>query len=774
MDSRRIPVFVDARCLQDSMYQYRGVGTHVSSLFRSRSDNSSHRYHVVALIDERLNPLPAEYQNLFDEISLSWNPSLPGTGSIYINSSPMTHDTRLSLRFVRHENLVAIGVVYDFIPLDWPGYFSAPNSRIQYISQLARLRGCDHFAPISHYSAWRLAEVLGIGKERISVTGACIRSSLIEEADKIRSREPGHHAGPPFFLTVGGGDRRKNTETAVRAVQQVRSATGKPVLLKVVGHYGLDYRHDLERIAGQSGDGSFLHFCTNVSDTELVDLYRSAVATIAPSHIEGFSLPVVEAAVCGSPVVASTCAAHLELVTQPEALFPSDDPSQLTNCLIPLLRDSDWRSKLLSEQAHLAADFVEARVAERFWQCVEHAWNRKVQRRASMVNVGSKPRVAFLSPFPPEESGCARFTEMTLKASRPYFDVDLFTEAERPLASYEGFRDAGKINAAVLAAGKYDAVVSVIGNSHFHNAVFEFFETFGGPCILHDSRLTHIYYRRFGQEGFRRMAESLLSRPVETTEIHEWLQDRNLPSLFVEPILHRASPLIVHTPRYQKLLGDRYGFKAALTTFPPNATFLDEEIMPCHRKEARAKLGLRDEAFVVSTFGYVHRSKGCFDCIVALDFLRSWGIDAELYFVGDLLEPKENLLATASTYGVTPHVHFENGFVVEQRYRDFMVASDASISLRTYDLGQPSAALLDNISAGLPTVSSAELAETCEAPSYVRRVPSRWSPLLIAEALAVLHEARDCRQSVLEERAEYCRNHSFDLYCARLKEVLHL
>jgi glycosyltransferase involved in cell wall biosynthesis len=774
MDSRRISVFVDSRCLQDPMYQYRGVGTHVSSLLRSRPGGDGSRYHIVALTDERLNPLPAEYQTLFDEISLGWNPSLPGTGSIYINSSPMTHNTRLSLRFVRHENLVAIGVVYDFIPLDWPGYFNAPHSRIQYISQLARLRGCDHFAPISNYSAWRLTEVLGIGKERITVTGACVRSRLLEEARKISCREPERHAGPEFFLTVGGGDRRKNTEIAVRAVQQVRSVTGKPVVLKVVGHYGPDYRQDLERIASQSGDGSFLHFCTNISDAELVDLYRSAVATIAPSHIEGFSLPVVEAAVCGSPVVASTCAAQLELVTQPEALFASDDPAELTNCLIPFLQGPDWRRKLLASQAHLAEEFVEQRVAERFWQCVEFAWERKFRRHSSMINVGSKPRVAFLSPFPPEESGCARFTEMTLKASRPYFDVDLFTEAERPLASYEGFRDSGKINAAVLAAGRYDAVVSVIGNSHFHNAVFEFFETFGGPCILHDSRLTHIYYQRLGPQCFRETASRRLRRDVEHDEIQQWLQDQNRSpaTLFVEPIAERARPLMVHTRQFQQLLRENYGINASLVTFPPNIAFAAHELTSAAKRVSRKRLGLQDNVFVIATFGYVHRTKGCRDCIIALDLLRAWNINAELHFVGRVLEPWEELQALTEAYGVTGHVYFETDFVEDHRYRDFMIAADAGISLRTYGFGQPSAALTDSIAACIPTVASSELAQSCDAPSYVRRLQEPWSPLQLAEALLTIYENRPDANDLLEERTNYVQEHSFDIYCQRLRDHL--
>ena len=102
-----------------------------------------------------------------------------------------------------------------------------------------------------------------------------------------------------------------------------------------------------------------------------------------------------------------------------------------------------------------------------------------------------------------------------------------------------------------------------------------------------------------------------------------------------------------------------------------------------------------------------------------------------------------------------------------------MIACDASVSLRTYGLGQASAGLTDAISAGLPTVASAELAEICEAPSYVLRVPDPFSPLLVAERLAEIHACGEVDRDP-EERRAYCREHSFDYYARRLGEILGL
>ena len=105
-------------------------------------------------------------------------------------------------------------------------------------------------------------------------------------------------------------------------------------------------------------------------------------------------------------------------------------------------------------------------------------------------------------------------------------------------------------------------------------------------------------------------------------------------------------------------------------------------------------------------------------------------------------------------------------------YRNYLIACDACVQLRLYGLGQPSAALVDGIAAGVPSVASEELAATCEAPSYVRVIPGA-SPLLLAEALAYIYESpsNQCRASN-PERIEYCNAHSFEHYSNRLKTIL--
>ena len=545
------------------------------------------------------------------------------------------------------------------------------------------------------------------------------------------------------------------------------------VKLRVVGHYGEDYRRDLLEVASAAGtDPSFLEFYAGVDDATLVDLYRGAIATIMPSHIEGFSMPVVEAAACGSPVVASTCAAHLELIDQPEALFSSDSVEELTSRLLAVWEDGQLRASLVRAQAGIAPRFHEDAVARRFWDFISGHADSRFGTSGPMPLRNVRPRLAFLTPYPPEQSGVARFSELTLRSLGRRADVDLYSDAARPLDMPDNICDAGLVSSAVMRRGPYDSVISVLGNSHFHIPMFAIMEKFGGPCILHDSRLAHIYRWRFGEEKFREWASGLLGRPVAEEEVRNWMEDRQPPSLFLDPIIARSEPLIVHTRRFRDLLQERYGIDAFVATFPPNNEFLDEELLPESRAQARRRLDIADDVFAVGTFGYVLLTKGIAPLLIAAELLRSWNIPAELFIVGDSKHIRSHIERMARDYGNVDHVHIFD-YVGKEQYRDYLLGVDAGVQLRTYDYGQPSAALADCIAAGLPVVSNASLADSCSAPFYVSCVDDYISPLHVAEQLAEIWErrARDCPR-LQAERRRYCGDYNFDRYAARLLNAL--
>jgi len=70
--------------------------------------------------------------------------------------------------------------------------------------------------------------------------------------------------------------------------------------------------------------GGELRFAGTLSDAELAAAYRTASAYVHPALVEGFGLPMLEATVLGTPVVASTSSLPSILAPYATTFAPHD------------------------------------------------------------------------------------------------------------------------------------------------------------------------------------------------------------------------------------------------------------------------------------------------------------------------------------------------------------------------------------------------------------------------------------------------------------------
>ena len=90
-----------------------------------------------------------------------------------------------------------------------------------------------------------------------------------------------------------------------------------------------------------------VRFTGRISEDELLHELRSAELAVVPSLFEGFSLPLVEAMACGTPVVATTGGALPEVAGWETALLvPPSDPQALAAGIGRALDDTALRSRL--------------------------------------------------------------------------------------------------------------------------------------------------------------------------------------------------------------------------------------------------------------------------------------------------------------------------------------------------------------------------------------------------------------------------------------------
>lgn len=769
---RDLIVFLDARCLQDPSFRSRGIGSHIASLLESTPSVSGPRLRLVAMVDRDLPPLPEPVRSCVDTVVPHANPVIPADGAVFVATSPMTHRPSRFMRLAGHQKVVSAAIVYDFIPYDLPGLLPTPDSALEYAACLQWLKAYDLFFAISRFSAARLRHHMLIPERRTFVTGCALRQGLREAlADTEFTLGPA--AGPGrYFLLFTGDNPRKNPEVAVRALDALGRQGYADVSLKVVGvqttaaqKWLSETRKETQRRVEIVGD---------VSDGDLRRLYGHAVATIVPSLMEGFSLPVAESVACGTPVIASAIEVHRELIADETALFDAADPAALATRMAAALDDNTWRARMMEAQRSAAVNAAPERVWPRFWEpLLEACEARSAAARGRRSATPRRPSIALLTPFPPDQSGVASYSASTVSALAELCEVSVFTDAPRTQGPQEGQgRIAGRIDVGPFLHPGFDAVVLVVGNSHFHNRILDLCERYGGPTILHDARLTPIYAQRLGRPEFLRRVEAISGRNPPDGDIDEWLRAADPPPLFLEPIAYTADPLIVHTDPSRDLVKRLYGVEAALVPFATASRLADPFLSPAARDAARARVGVGPGTLLITTFGFPAVSKGTLECVKALRHLRDWKVNAELHTVGSDVYLDPRIVETVRELGLSPFVRMYRDFVPEDLYADYLRASDIAVQLRTYGFGQFSAALAECIGSGLACVASAELAEACDAPSNVVRVPMGADSIQIAEAIRTIRASPDAPTRADEERISFLERHSFRSYARRLMEVV--
>jgi glycosyltransferase involved in cell wall biosynthesis len=765
---------VDTRCLQDPSFSHRGIGSHAASLLAGglRMERVARQFRFVALVDPSLPDLSSANRQLFEEIRITPYRRPGSPECLFFEPSPMTHDTHRIARLQNRSNSVSVACVYDFIPHEFPEhYLTSPDSRVFYYSRLSALRNYHALFPISESTRRRLTSLLGSRPIPSFTTGVALRELFHEQPTQA----------PPSFalrriLVPSGSDWRKNPELVIRAHASSLCLQSCRVVLTILGHDDPASKKDMyDLVLRYHGNPDLLELPPFVDDRALRQLYRDSSVVVVPSIAEGFSMPVIEASSQGTPVLVSDCDAHAELVPDPEDRFAPHDDERLRGLLEQIAGNPALLRLRQQRQGSIWERYTQQQVCERFWNGVLMTAGETARRdiQQSRPTRRPSPKLAFLSPMPPWRSGCADHSAALLRALTKLAHVDLFTATPQPVVP-EGAVHAGVPQALAHLSSKYDAVISVLGNSSHHRREFDLLLSYGASCIAHDIRMLNFYLHEFGETRTLALAEAELRRPVTSRMLQHWVDDPgDLPILLLSEVAACADPLILHSPLAAELVNKHYGREALVLPFGANRNFTEEELSAASRAAARARLGLSEQTIIVASFGLVHLDKAPLELIWALEQLRCWGYDARLAFVGSVdVRAEESIAQCGRETGLENYILHPDNTWDESVYRDWLLACDVAVQLRTFQLGALSGALLDCITAAIPTVANDYLCRTVGAPDYVSRVPNGLSAFRIAEEIAGILDAGRHRQRPLDARRQDAAGRTFEVYSQRLLAAL--
>jgi glycosyltransferase involved in cell wall biosynthesis len=142
-----------------------------------------------------------------------------------------------------------------------------------------------------------------------------------------------------FVLAVGNLAAHKNLP-ALGALAQSLAQSG--VKLVITGGFGGKAFREMPAMTLPEP----AHYIGRVSDEALKALYGGAACFVFPSRYEGFGLPVAEAMLCGSPVVASSIPVLREIFPQGALFCDPLSPKDIAAKVMQVIGDKTLRSEL--------------------------------------------------------------------------------------------------------------------------------------------------------------------------------------------------------------------------------------------------------------------------------------------------------------------------------------------------------------------------------------------------------------------------------------------
>lgn len=385
---------------------------------------------------------------------------------------------------------------------------------------------------------------------------------------------------------------------------------------------------------------------------------------------------------------------------------------------------------------------------------------------------GKRLRLAFVSPMPPACCGIADYSVELLSTLKKFYDIDVIlqqsTQTQRWIESQYSLRDS---NWLLQNSTDYDRVLYHFGNSSHHQHMLHLLSRVPGIVVLHDFYLGDLFNYLEAYEvdlfacqrglykshGYGVLAQR--SVPSQRSKVTE-----QYPANF--EVLQLALGVIVHSQHSKQLAAKWYG--ADVVKNWSVIPLLRQPNKNIDRQIARQALGLQPGEIMVCSFGMMSSSK------LNHRLLQSWLKTAmtrdticRLVFVGEehTGEYGVQLRQAIQTSGLEHCIEI-TGWTDPVTYSQYLIAADLAVQLRSNSRGETSAAVLDCMNYGLPTIVNAHGA-MAELPSTaVWMLDENFHNESLTQAIDILFQEAQRRHALGDLGQKYLRSQHAPDDCA--------
>ncbi len=240
----------------------------------------------------------------------------------------------------------------------------------------ASVRRADRLLTVSQHARQRIAEAGGIDPQRIVAVHSAPAPGLrrVTDEETLRDVRMRFALRGPFVLA----DALKNPAALLRAWARL-----EPTLragTELVFFCRTPAPPPALQNAIATGRARVLF---RPAHADLMALYSMAAAFVFPSWIEGFGLPVLEAMLCGAPVICSDRGSLPEVAGQAALIVDAEDDAAIAAHLNLLLTDhaaaATWQARGFAHAAHFGWDRTARAVLDLYHSLVAAPGERSVR-----------------------------------------------------------------------------------------------------------------------------------------------------------------------------------------------------------------------------------------------------------------------------------------------------------------------------------------------------------------------------------------------------------
>jgi len=256
-----------------------------------------------------------------------------------------------------------ICTVHDLIPKIHPefNYYKMNpvrkiKNRMKYEIYLSNLTHLNAIIAVSRHTKNDLTTICNLDPEKIHVIYEGVDFSLFskrdtgENEDKILEK---YGIKKPYFLHVGGLDRRKNLANVLKAFKK---ASCYNYQLVIAGKSEKDMPAILSKIH-ELDLTPYVHLPGFIKDEDLPHIYRNSEVFLYVSLYEGFGLPVLEAMASGTVVITSNTSSIPEIAGHVAILVDPEDINEISKAISQCVEGKTNRNELIEKGLEWAKTF---------------------------------------------------------------------------------------------------------------------------------------------------------------------------------------------------------------------------------------------------------------------------------------------------------------------------------------------------------------------------------------------------------------------------------